>query len=94
LILLPNEDVIGIPAIMSEGIATGLLHRLQLMRSELTAEPTGTRVDKTEILALVTEGKVPVAKPIILLNVEEELLNVICGVVAKGGYPANPEGAE
>ena len=67
----------GIPAIISEGIATGLLHRLQLMRSELTADPIGTKVESTEILALVTDGNVPVAKPIILLNVKDVLLNVI-----------------
>jgi hypothetical protein len=94
LILAPKDDVIGIPAIISLGMATGLLHKLQLMRSELTAEPTGTRVDSTEMFALVTDGKVPVAKPIILLNVEDELLNVIVGVVAVAGYPANPVGAE
>ena len=94
MILAPKEDVIGIPAIISEGIATGLLHKLQLMRSELTAEPTGTSVDNTEILALVAEGNVPFAKPKILLNVDDELLNVIWGVVAVPGYPANPEGAE
>ena len=63
MILFPNEDVIGIPAIISLGMATGLLHRLQLMRSELTAEPTGTNVDSTEMFALVADGNVPVAKP-------------------------------
>jgi hypothetical protein len=94
LILAPKEDEIGIPAMISLGMATGLLHRLQLMRSELTAEPTGTSVDNTEILALVTEGNVPDANPIILLNVEDELLNVIVGVIATAGYPANPDGAE
>ncbi len=94
MILAPKEDVIGIPAIISEGIATGLLHKLQLMRSELTEDPTGTRVDNTEKFALVAVGNVPVAKPIMLLNVEDELLNVIWGVVAKGGYPAKPDGAE
>ena len=29
-----------------------------------------------------------------LLNVDDELLNVIFGVVAVPGYPANPVGAE
>ena len=92
--LLPKVDVMGIPAIISFGMATGLEHKLHVIKRELTAEPTGVRVESTEILALVADGNVPVANPIILLNVEEELLNVIVGVVAVTGYPANPEGAE
>ena len=91
--LLPKVESIGIPVKISDGIATGLLHKLQDMRRELTAEPTGVRVDSTEISALVTEGNVPVANPIIELKVEEELLNVIVGVVATAGYPANELGA-
>jgi len=83
--LLPNEDEIGIPAIMSDGIATGLLHKLQDMSRELTDEPTGTSVESTEIFALVTDGKVPVANPIIELKVEEELLKVREGVVVTVG---------
>jgi len=75
-------------------MATGLEHKLHVIKRELTAEPTGTSVDNTEILALVADGNVPVANPIILLNVDEELLNVIWGVVAKLGYPAKPDGAE
>jgi len=86
--------VIGIPVKISDGIATGLLHKLQDMRSELTALPTGVKVESTEISALVTEGKVPVANPIIELKVADELLNVIVGVVATAGYPANEVGAE
>jgi hypothetical protein len=78
---------------MSEGIDTGLLHKLQDIKSELTELPTGVKVDSTEISALVTEGKVPVANPIIELNVAEELLNVIVGVVATAGYPAKDAGA-
>jgi len=92
--LLPKVDVIGIPAIISLGMATGLEQILHVIKSEFTEDPTGTRVDKTEIFALVTDGNVPVANPIILLKVDDELLNVICGVVAVAGYPANPEGAE
>jgi hypothetical protein len=38
------------------------------MSRELTADPTGTTVDKTEILAVVTDGKVPVENPRILFN--------------------------
>lgn len=91
--LLPNEDVMGIPVKISDGMATGLLHRLQDMRSEFTALPTGVKVESTEMSALVTEGKVPVANPIIELKVEEELLNVMDGVVATAGYPANEAGA-
>jgi hypothetical protein len=91
--LLPNEDVMGIPAKISEGIDTGLLHKLQDIKSEFTALPTGVKVESTEISALVTEGKVPVTNPIIELKVEEELLNVIVGVVATAGYPANDVGA-
>jgi hypothetical protein len=87
-------DVIGIPAIISLGMATGLEQILHVIKREFTEDPTGTRVDKTEIFALVTDGNVPVANPIILLKVDDELLNVICGVVAVAGYPANPEGAE
>jgi hypothetical protein len=85
LILLPNVEVIGIPATISLGMETGLLHKLQDIRSELTADPTGVRVESTEISALVTEGKVPTAKPIIELKVAEEVLNVIEGVVATAG---------
>jgi len=58
-------------------MATGLEHKLHVIKRELTADPTGVRVDKTEILALVTDGNDPVANPIMLLNVDEELLNVI-----------------
>ena len=84
----------GIPAIISLGMATGLEQILHVIKSEFTEDPTGTRVDKTEVFALVAVGNVPVANPIILLKVDDELLNVICGVVAKLGYPANEDGAE
>ena len=84
----------GIPAMISLGMATGFEQILHVIKSELTEDPTGTRVDKTEIFALVTDGNVPVVNPIILLKVDDELLNVIWGVVAKGGYPANEDGAE
>ena len=93
MILLPKVESIGIPAKMSEGIETGLLHKLQDMRSEFTAEPTGVRVDKTEISALVTDGNVPISNPIIELNVAELVLNVIVGVVATAGKPAKDAGA-
>jgi hypothetical protein len=59
----------------------------------LTEDPTGVKVESTEISALVTDGKVPVANPIIELKVADELLNVIVGVVATAGYPANDAGA-
>jgi hypothetical protein len=75
-------------------MATGLLHKLHVIKSEFTDDPTGVSVDKTEILALVTEGKVPFAKPIILLNCAEVLLKVMDGVVAVAGYPGQDEGAE
>jgi hypothetical protein len=91
--LLPKVASIGMPVKISDGMATGLLHKLHDMRSELTALPTGVRVDSTEMSALVTEGKVPVANPIIELKVAEEVLNVIVGVVATAGYPANELGA-
>jgi len=91
--LLPKVESIGMPAKMSEGMETGLLHKLQDIKSEFTALPTGVKVESTEISALVTEGKVPVANPIIELNVADELLNVIEGVVATAGYPANEAGA-
>jgi hypothetical protein len=42
------------------------------MRSELTVLPTGTTVDNTEILAVFTDGNVPVAKPRMLFNCELE----------------------
>jgi hypothetical protein len=92
--LLPKVDVMGIPAIISFGMATGLEHKLHVIKREFTAEPIGVRVESTEMFALVADGNVPVANPIMLLNVDEELLNVIWGVVAVAGYPANPEGAE
>ena len=93
MILLPKVEVIGIPVKISDGMATGLLHKLQDIKSELTEDPTGVRVDKTEISALVTDGKVPVVNPIIELKVAEEVLNVIEGVVATAGYPAKDAGA-
>ena len=58
----------GIPHRMLEGIATGLFTRLHVMSRELTADPTGTMVDKTDILAVVTDGKVPLENPRILLS--------------------------
>jgi hypothetical protein len=91
--LLPNVEVIGIPAIISLGIVTGLLHKLHVISNEFTLLPTGVRVDRTEILALVTDGNVPVVNPKILLKIEDELLNVIEGVVSTAGYPANEAGA-
>jgi hypothetical protein len=72
--LLPKVDVMGIPAIISLGMATGFEQILHVIKSEFTEDPTGTRVDKTEILALDTDGNVPVANPIMLLKVDEELL--------------------
>ena len=93
MILLPKVVSIGIPVKISDGIATGLLHKLQDMRREFTDDPTGVRVESTEISALVTEGKVPVANPIIELKVAELVLNVIEGVVATAGYPAKDAGA-
>ena len=92
--LLPNEDVIGIPVKISLGMATGFEHKLQLMRREFTALPTGVSVERTEISALVTEGNVPVANPMIELKVAEFVLKVMEGVVATAGYPANEAGAE
>ena len=83
--LLPNEDVMGIPVKISDGIETGFEHKLHDMRREFTELPTGVRVDKTEISALVTEGKVPVANPIIELKAAEELLKVMEGVAATAG---------
>ena len=83
--LLPKVDVIGIPVKISDGMATGLLHKLQDMRRELTADPTGVIVDNTEMSALVTEGNVPTANPIIELKVAEEVLKVMLGVVATAG---------
>ena len=50
------------------------------MSNELTADPTGTRVDSTEIFAVLTEGKLPVANPRILLICEEDVLKTIRGV--------------
>jgi hypothetical protein len=91
--LLPKVDVIGIPAIISLGMVTGLLHKLHVISNEFTLLPTGVSVDKTEMLALVTDGNVPVANPKILLKIEDELLNVIDGVVSTPGYPANDAGA-
>ena len=93
MILLPKVESIGMPVKISDGMATGLLHKLQDMRRELTAEPTGVRVDSTEMSALVTDGNVPVANPIIELKVADEVLNVIEGVVATAGYPAKDAGA-
>ena len=58
----------GIPHKILLGIATGLFTRLHVMSRELTADPTGTMVDKTEILAVVTDGKVPLENPRILFN--------------------------
>jgi hypothetical protein len=77
--------VIGIPARISLGIVTGLLHKLHVIKSEFTVLPTGVIVDKTEMFAVVTDGNVPLANPIMLLNVADELLKVIEGVVATEG---------
>ena len=93
MMLLPKVDVIGIPVKISEGMDTGLEHKLHDIKSEFTALPTGVKVESTEMSALVTDGKVPVANPIIELKVAEELLNVIVGVVATAGNPANEAGA-
>ena len=70
-----------------DGIVTGLLQRLQVIRRELTALPTGVKVDKTEIEAVFTDGNVPVANPRILFICEEEVDNTICGVTVVVGYP-------
>jgi hypothetical protein len=86
--------VIGIPAIISLGIATGFEQILHVINSELTELPTGVKVDKVEMLAVVTDGNVPVANPIILLKIEDALLSVMEGVVSTAGYPANDAGAE
>jgi hypothetical protein len=83
--LLPNEDVMGIPVKISDGIETGFEHKLHDMRREFTEDPTGVKVESTEMSALVTEGKDPVANPIIELKVEDELLKVMLGVVATAG---------
>jgi hypothetical protein len=83
--LLPNVLVIGIPVKISDGIETGFEHKLHDMRREFTEDPTGVKVESTEMSALVTEGKVPTAKPIIELKVAEELLKVMLGVVATAG---------
>jgi hypothetical protein len=64
----PKVVSMGIPHRMLEGIATGLFTRLHVMSRELTADPTGTTVDKTEILAVVTDGNVPVENPRILFS--------------------------
>jgi hypothetical protein len=74
-------------------MATGLEHKLQDMRREFTDDPTGVRVESTEISALVTEGKVPVANPIIELKDAELVLKVMEGVVATAGKPAKEAGA-
>ena len=74
-------------------MATELEHKLQDIKSELTEEPTGVKVDSTEISALVTDGNVPTANPIIELKVADEVLNVIEGVVATAGYPAKDAGS-
>ena len=54
-------------------MATALFTKLHVMRSELTVLPTGTTVDNTEILAVFTDGNVPVANPRMLFNCELEV---------------------
>ena len=78
--LEPNVLVIGIPHKILDGIATALFAKLHVNKREFTALPTGVIVDKTEILAVVTEGKVPVANPRMLLICELAVDKVICGV--------------
>jgi hypothetical protein len=53
--LLPNVPSMGMADNILDGIVTGLLHRLQVIKRELTADPTGVIVDKTEIEAVFTE---------------------------------------
>ena len=55
----------------------GFEHKLQDIKSELTELPIGVIVDKTEMFAVLTDGKVPVAKPKMLLIVELEVDKVI-----------------
>ena len=55
----------------------GFEHKLQDIKSELTELPIGVIVDKTEMFAVFTDGKVPVAKPKMLLIVELEVDKVI-----------------
>jgi hypothetical protein len=73
----PNVPSIGIALKILDGMVTGLLQRLQVKRRELTADPTGTIVDNTEIDAVFTLGNVPVANPKILLICEDEDDNTI-----------------
>ena len=67
----------GIADNILDGIVTGLLHKLQVIKRELTAEPTGIKVDKTEIDAVFTDGNVPTANPRILFICEEEVESTI-----------------
>ena len=55
----------------------GFEHKLQDIKSELTELPIGVIVDKTEMFAVFIDGKVPVAKPKMLLIVELEVDKVI-----------------
>jgi hypothetical protein len=53
---------------VSLGMVTGLVHKLHVISNEFTLLPTGVSVDKTEMLAVVTDGNVPVANPRMLFN--------------------------
>jgi hypothetical protein len=75
--LLPNVPSMGIEDNILDGIVTGLLHKLQVIKRELTADPTGVIVESTEIDDVFTEGNVPVANPRILLICEEEVESTI-----------------
>ena len=55
----------------------GFEHKLQDIKSELTELPIGVIVDKTEMFAVLTDGKVPVANPRIEFIVELEVDKVI-----------------
>ena len=89
----PNVLVIGIPHKILDGIATALLAKLHVNKREFTALPTGVTVLKTEILAVVTVGNVPVANPKMLLIWELDVDKVICGVLETVGNVGKPAGA-